>query len=71
MITKAVKDLRESDQFKFIGKRKFWNFKKFVELSNSPGMPVHHRGKHLIIVDDCKQFVCDKDLQVEVKEVQS
>jgi len=56
---KTVADLKQADQFKIGGQRKWRQvFKTF---------PAHEEGKILVVMTDCRQYVLSPTLEVEVK----
>lgn len=63
---KKAKDLQKGDLFKFDGQRKFRVFEKSTILENSP--IIHHRGKLLIMTNECKNFLVNPDDLVKIEK---
>lgn len=51
-------------QFKLPGKRKFRTVAKKHQLGTGDNIPAEHKGKLLVITDECKQFILDKEQEV-------
>jgi hypothetical protein len=60
-----VSDLKRNDLFKFSNQRKFRKFRQ-SEILNGDLIPKEHKGKTLIIYDNCKQMIADKNDEVEI-----
>ena len=60
-----VSDLKRNDLFRFPNQRKFRKFLQ-SEILNGDSIPKEHKGKTLIIYDNCKQMISDKNCEVEI-----
>jgi hypothetical protein len=58
-------NLKVGDLFMKLGKRKFHEVKKIIELCGKL-IPDYHQGCLLIITEDCKQMVMPKNGAVEI-----
>lgn len=60
-----VSDLKRNDLFKFPNQRKFRKFRQ-SDVLNGDFIPKEHKGKTLIIYDNCKQMIADENDEVEI-----
>lgn len=58
-----VQNLKEGNEFKLHGQRKWRNVRKIIHL-----LPEPHKGCTLIIYDDCKQMVLPPEVDVLINE---
>lgn len=61
-----IQELKRGERFR-VGKQK--KFREFLDLHllNGDNIPLEHKGKLLVIYDNCKQMICDPDVDVEVE----
>ncbi len=56
-----ITELKHGDKFKLPGQRNFRTFNCSHDLGNDEKIPADHRGKMLVILDNCRQMIVDKD----------
>ncbi len=61
-----AKDLQSGQAFHLPGKRKFRTVKKVFECDPKKGFLDEHKGKLLIVLDDCRQMILDPDTEVMI-----
>ena len=62
-----AKELQPGQQFKQKGQRKWRTVIKVVDCDIIRGRPVEHKGKLLIVLDDCRQWVIDPETELIIK----
>lgn len=56
--------LKRGSSFKLSGKRKFRVINKIYPLGSGANIFPEHRNKILVITEQCKQFILDKEQEV-------
>jgi len=62
-----AKELIPGQAFHLPGKRKFRTVKKVFECDLMKGSPEAHKGKLLIVLDDCRQIILDPEADLIIK----
>jgi len=63
-----AKDLQPGQQFKCKGQRKWRTVKAVIVLTDRNGTPAELVGKHLIVLDDCRQWALDPERELILNE---
>lgn len=64
---KKVRDLEPGDQFKIGAMRKWRRVWKTKHLGQGANIPVLHKNKIIVILNDCGQLILDPDAEVVLK----
>jgi len=62
-----ISDLQPGQQFKLLHQLKFRTVSRIIELGHGNNIPKEHKGKTLVLLDDCKQLTIDPTTEITIK----
>jgi hypothetical protein len=63
----TIESLQPGQRFKIGKQRKFMTFKKAKRLQGEYVLS-EHQGKILVILDNCRQIICEPDQEVQLEQ---